>query len=96
MEELLICKCGWHRKVEDQDTLGSECGCCPDCGNEDLIWLNELQDRIKKLEADNWWLQEYKKYVEDEINRDSMPMEFQMWKKAVYELAKKLKQALKG
>ena len=49
--EILFCKCGWYGKVEDQDALGSECGCCPDCGNEDLRWLSDLFKRIKELEG---------------------------------------------
>jgi len=48
--DILICKCGWWGKMEDQDALGSKCGCCPVCGNEDLVWLSKLQERIKELE----------------------------------------------
>ena len=39
----LICRCGWTGTVDDQDALGTECGCCPDCGNEDLEFLSELR-----------------------------------------------------
>jgi len=49
MEDILICKCGWWGKFGDQDALGSKCGCCPDCGNEDLKWLSDLRKRIKEL-----------------------------------------------
>ena len=49
--KILVCKCGWYGKPEDQDALGSKCGCCPDCGNEHLIWLSDLQKRIKKIEV---------------------------------------------
>jgi len=48
---LLVCKCGWYGAIEDQDALGSECGCCPDCGNEDLKFLIDLWKQIKELEA---------------------------------------------
>jgi len=51
MDDILICKCGWLGKVEKQDALGSECGCCPDCGDEDLKWLSDLRERIKVLET---------------------------------------------
>lgn len=39
----LICRCGWTGTVDDQDALGTECGCCPKCGNEDLKFLSELR-----------------------------------------------------
>lgn len=58
-KEILVCSCGWYGRVEDQDALGSECGCCPDCGNENLIWLNELQEKIKELEGGNLERKEY-------------------------------------
>ena len=38
----LICGCGWIGMVDEQDALGTECGCCPKCGNEDLKFLSEL------------------------------------------------------
>jgi len=52
MDDILVCKCGWWGYIENQDALGSECGCCPDCGNEDLIWLSKLLERIQELEAE--------------------------------------------
>jgi len=45
MEDILTCKCGWYGSV-----TGSECRCCPDCGNGDLTWLSYLQKRVKELE----------------------------------------------
>lgn len=42
-EDILTCRCGWYGSIEDQDALGSECGCCPICGNENLVWLSDLQ-----------------------------------------------------
>lgn len=49
-KDILICKCGWWGSMEGQDALGTECGCCPSCGNEGLVWLSNLQERIKELE----------------------------------------------
>lgn len=51
--EILVCKCGWYADIDAQDALGSECGCCPDCGNEDLVWLNELQAENERLKEEN-------------------------------------------
>lgn len=56
--EILVCKCGWYGRVEDQDALGSECGCCPDCGNEDLVWLSKLQEQLKEFEAELIFIKE--------------------------------------
>lgn len=48
MEDVLVCECGWQGTVEQQDALGSKRGCCPDCGNEDLVWLqaSRIVDKI--------------------------------------------------
>jgi len=53
-------------------------------------------ERIKELEAENWFLNEYKKYVTAEISRGTMPTEFQEWNQTVDKLAKELEQSLKG
>jgi hypothetical protein len=52
-EDLLVCECGWMGGVMDQDALGTECGCCPDCGREDLVFVNELRAEIDRLAAEN-------------------------------------------
>lgn len=44
LEPVLVCKCGWRGRVDDQDALGTECGCCPQCGNEDLEFEKEAND----------------------------------------------------
>lgn len=37
MRELrFYCDCGWYGEIDELDALGSENGCCPDCGNEHL------------------------------------------------------------
>jgi len=36
VEPVFVCKCGWSGTANEQDALGSVCGCCPNCGNEDL------------------------------------------------------------
>jgi len=41
MEDKLVCKCGWTGTVDEQEALGTECGCCPKCGNEDLIFTDD-------------------------------------------------------
>lgn len=40
--DMLLCKCGWTGTVDDQDALGTECGCCPRCGNEDLEFQSDV------------------------------------------------------
>jgi len=90
--EILFCKCGWYGKVEDQDALGSECGCCPDCGNEDLEWPGDLFKRIKELEAENKQLTLYKEYVDTRINEGEMPWLFEIWLQNIDELARDLEE----
>ncbi|KKN74462.1 hypothetical protein LCGC14_0390820 [marine sediment metagenome] len=64
-EDILICKCGWWGKMEQQDALGSECGCCPDCGNEALVWLSKLQGRFKELGIANKQLLELSESLDE-------------------------------
>jgi len=40
-DDLLVCSCGWTGTIDEQDALGTECGCCPDCGNEALHFAGE-------------------------------------------------------
>jgi len=70
-EHTLVCKCGWYGTVEQQDVLGSEYGCCPDCGNEDLIWLSDLIKKQAENEKLNKILKQFPDYFayEREYNK---------------------------
>lgn len=50
-EELLLCPCGWTGGIDEQDALGTEMGCCPCCGNEDLEMVGpEMAEYIRLME----------------------------------------------
>ena len=63
---------------------------CPVTGEEAEWYETESKPR-----TENWYLNEYKKYVTAEISRGSMPMKFQEWNQTVDKLAKELGQAVK-
>ena len=44
LSELWACQCGWYGTQEEQDALGTQNGCCPQCGSEDLANLAAMVD----------------------------------------------------
>jgi hypothetical protein len=61
---LLLCKCGWYGDVEDQDALGTECGCCPHCGNEDLVLASQAAKAIERQARELEVLRDYKRMAD--------------------------------
>jgi DNA repair exonuclease SbcCD ATPase subunit len=52
--ETYTCVCGWNGTLDEMDALGSEMGCCPSCGNENLPTIKELLTKIGHKQNDNF------------------------------------------
>jgi len=69
LSELWVCgSCKWYGTNEEQDVLGSRDGCCPQCGNEDLMRLDSIvevmhvcgnEDEIDRLISERTEIKEY-------------------------------------